>query len=205
MDNSNNIFTFIHPTKCGGTAIEIYINSYYKNNFINNGHTNVCTKENNPIIVIREPYDRFISIFNYWKNGAKSGLFVRSEEFKKKYGNYTIKDFIKLLQENKKEDLHVNFTWHQHYSKQVSWMKEDVYKNTIVIRYRPNLDEKFQKLIKYLDLPIIDKHLEKINITKKEIVIMDEEDRANVWKLYEEDFELWNKLHNNKDLFKKVF
>ena len=30
-----------------------------------------------PIIIIREPYDRFISIYNYWKNGSTSGRFQR--------------------------------------------------------------------------------------------------------------------------------
>jgi hypothetical protein len=88
MDKSSTKFTFIHPTKCGGTAIENYINQHYKDYFINNGHTNVCTKDNKPIIVIREPYDRFISIFNYWKNGIQ--LWHQMEY----YPNKRIKEYL---------------------------------------------------------------------------------------------------------------
>lgn len=50
----NHKYTFIHPTKSGGTTLQKYFEMYYKNYITGIGHENKCTNNNNPIIVVRD-------------------------------------------------------------------------------------------------------------------------------------------------------
>jgi len=202
--NKMQKYTFIHPTKCGGTAVEQYFQNNYSNIITGSGHKNVCTAINNPIIIIRDPIDRFISMYNYWKNGSTNGLYIRDNNFIKKYGNYTIKDYIKLLKTNAVRDLNHKFTWRQHYAAQTSWIKKDYYKNAIVIKYDENLDTKIHELLNYLNITDKNIILNKVNVTKKDEVILDNDDINFIKNRYNSDFELINNINNKPELFKKV-
>ena len=64
------MYTFVHPTKSGGTSLLNTILAHYSEYFKEMGHKYTCNEEN-PVIVIREPFDRFLSMFNYWKYGSE--------------------------------------------------------------------------------------------------------------------------------------
>jgi hypothetical protein len=199
-------YTFIHPTKNGGTSCEIYFDKYYKEFITGIGHSTLCGNSNNSIIIIRDVVDRFKSMYKYWKYGAIDTHFKRDYEFIKKYKNYTIKDFILLIKNQNKEHLHVIFTWSQHFEKQVKWINNTDYKNIIIIKYEKNLNEKINKLISFLNIPNQNITLPIMNISNdyNEKIILDNSDMDFIKEYFKEDFELLDNINNNPELFKIV-
>ena len=199
-------YTFIHPTKNGGTACEIYFDKHYAQYITGMGHTNLCGNSNNPIIIIRNIEDRFISMYKYWKYGAIDTHFTRTKDFIEKYNNYTIKDFIQLIKDKNTKDLHTIFTWSQHFDYQTKWINNTDYKNIIIIKYEKDLHEKIDKLISFLNIPNKNIPLQKINISNdyNEIIVLDNEDRLFIEEYFKEDYELLNNINNNPLLFKIV-
>ena len=119
------IYTFIHIPKCGGSPVENYFEQHYSDRIFGTTHKWLSTKDNNPIVIIREPIERFISLYYYWKNGSH-GRNSRNQEFIDKYGKYTISDFIRTFKTcvpaingNYMHELSVGFTWRVHFFKQV--------------------------------------------------------------------------------------
>jgi hypothetical protein len=144
-------------------------------------------------------------MYNYWKNGSISGNFIRGEQFIEKYSNYTIKDFIKLIKTNSDKDLYCGFTWDAHFKPQTFWIKQNVYKKTIIIEYTSNLNDTVHALLNYLDIPDKNIVVPIVNITKKDSTAkLDEDDIAWLQKRYASDYKLWNDIHFNKHLFKHV-
>ena len=115
-------YTFIHPTKSGGTSIDEYFIKHYKD-FINNSscHKNTCNDNNNSIIVVRDVQSRFLSMYKYWKNG--------SEKWKRVKKDASLLDFITLLKTNKKKLCGGVINMH-HFDNTTAWIKTD-YKNAI--------------------------------------------------------------------------
>jgi hypothetical protein len=146
-------YTFIHPTKCGGTAVETFFSEHYSDYIIGQGHDNACQPDNNPIIIVRCPIERFKSMFNYWKYGSCDGPYVRDAEFIEKYQSYGIKDFIQLLKNEAFYHLYQDFTWHQHFSSISTWVNTVYYDKIIVIRYDTDLNTKIQLLLEQLNIP----------------------------------------------------
>lgn len=198
--------TFIHPTKNGGTACEIYFDKHYNEYITGMGHTNLCGNSNNPIIIIRDIPDRFISMYKYWKYGAIDTHFKRDNNFIEKYKNYTIKNFIQMLKDENKEDLHTVFTWSQHFENQIKWINNADYKNIIIIKYENDLNQKINKLISFLNIPNKNITLPKMNISNNynENIILDNLDMTFIKEYFKEDYELLNKINNNPQLFKIV-
>lgn len=146
-------FNFIHVTKSGGTALEEYFSAHYSAYITGRGHENICTNNNNPIIVIRDVKDRFFSMYKYWKNGSEKAGFKRTEQWNEQHKNVSIIDFINFLK-TKNEILFNDFTWDQHFHPTTMWISPDMdYKKMIVIRYDNNLNDKAQKLIDFLCIP----------------------------------------------------
>lgn len=194
-------YKFIHPTKTGGTALEKYFEAHYFNYISGKGHANTCKDFNNPIIVVRCPIERFISMYNYWKNGSVDSQYNRGPKFIEKYGNYSIKNFIDLLKENKENDLYKGFTWNVHFASMQHWIKENDYSKTIVITYDTDLNNKIKTLLNQLNIPDKNIILKRINITKKEPVSLDETDMDFIKKRYAYDFRLWNNIHATPTMF----
>ena len=90
-------YTFIHPTKSGGTAVERYFKQHYSSTICGSGHGNICKNNNNPIIIIRDVKTRFYSMYKYWKNGAVDTKYKRNKEWGCKYTDTTVLDFINML------------------------------------------------------------------------------------------------------------
>jgi hypothetical protein len=200
------MYTFIHPTKSGGTALEEYFALHYNKYIKGKKHDTLCTPTNNPILVLREPIDRFISMYKYWKNGSVDfNVHKRSEEFLKKYNNYSIKDFINLIRKNSVRELHVTFTEKYHFALTNYWINNTPYNKIIVIKYVKNLDMKMPQILKALGIPDKNIPLPIANVTiSKEDIILDEDDLNFIKRRFKDDFDLYNNVNNKKELFRMV-
>jgi hypothetical protein len=213
MSRGEPIYTFIHIPKCGGTSVEKYFETHYSDRIIGTTHKWLCEKDNNPIVIIRNPFDRFISLYHYWKNGSH-GRNSRGTEFTEKYGNCSIKEFIKIFQRNtdaiKNNYMHelvTGYMWRIHYFPQVYWIHPDFFENAIVIKYTENLDEKIHALLDYLHIPDKCIELERSNVTRTkegEQAVLDEEDILWLREHFREDFELWDAANETPERFKYV-
>jgi len=207
------IYTFIHIPKCGGSPVENYFEQHYSDRIFGTTHKWLCTKDNNPIVIIREPIERFISLYHYWKNGSH-GRNSRNQEFIDKYGNYTISDFIRTFKScvpaikgNYMHELSVGFTWRVHFFKQVYWIPPECFANSIVILYNHDLNEKIHQVLDYIGVEDKCIPLEKNNTTRKkngEEVVISDEDMAWLKEWFKEDFILWEAAQHLPQLFKKV-
>jgi hypothetical protein len=197
----NNKYTFIHPTKSGGTSVADYFEKNYKDYIKGNNHANKCNNNNNPIIIVRDVKSRFLSMYKYWKNGSE--LY---RDNKKNNNNISILQFIELLKSNKKQ-LFNSYMWDVHYDNTENWINNTDYKNIIIIKYDKDLNQKIQRLINILRIPNKNIPLIKKNISKP---INNESELNNpivikfIEEYFQKDIELINKIENNPELFKLV-
>lgn len=198
------IYTFIHPTKTGGTACDSFFKEHYSE-FIKEAecHKAICRNDNNPIILIRDPIDRFISMYKYWKNGSEK--YKRNDEFKNNYKDYTIKDYIYLIKNGKKKELCNDFTWDQHFQPIVKWINKTDYKKIIVVIYERNLNEKINKLLDVLKIKLKPVELPIINVSdNKENIQLDNDDIIFIKSYFADDLKLYDDVSNRPELFKHV-
>lgn len=209
---TQNKHVFIHPTKVAGSAFIKYVQKYYPQHFEYNGHNIKVSQVNNPIIFIRNPYDRFISMYKYWKYGSYDyNEHQHSIYHLQNVEKYNIKDFIQFV---KKKDpiLITPFTSFIHILAQSWWIEELDYHKCIVVMYDKNeMEDKVFQLLDYLESKKIleNKKYEfpKINISNhsiKENILLDNQDINEINLLYKNDFELIKKIENSPEYFKKV-
>jgi hypothetical protein len=208
-----NKYVFIHPTKVAGSAFIKYVEKYYSQHFEYKGHNTKVSQVNNPIIFIRDPYDRFISMYKYWKYGSYDyNEHQHNINHLQNVEKYNIKDFINFVK-NKNPILITPFTSFIHIMPQNWWIEEADYHKCIIVIYDKNkMEEKVFQLLDYLESKKIleNKKYEfpKINVsnhTNKENIILDSEDINQINILYENDFKLIEKIKNNSHFFKKIF
>ena len=200
-----NKYTFIHPTKSGGTSINRYFQEYYIEYInISNCHKEICTDDNNPIIVVRDVKERFLSQYKYWKNGSE--LYSRNQDWKNDKKDATIYDYIEMIK-NKDEKLIHEFTWRDHFLPTKHWFGETKYKNIIIIRYSRDMNEKIRGLLNYLDIPYNEIPIKKVNITMKTYESIDMNDKKIndfLNDYYSEDIKLIEDINKNPELFRKI-
>ena len=204
-DNKDNKkYTFIHPTKTGGTALECYFSKNYSNHISGLGHLNTCNSCDNPIIIIRDPIERIISMYNYWKNGAISGQYQRNKAWIQRVKDIDFEKFINLIDRNDPL-LFQTFTWDQHFASYSEWMTQKDWKKTIIILYDSNLNNRLNNLFKYLKISNKNIKLDNVNVSKKtDDIILTETIKNKIKKIYEYDFYLWENILNNEELFLKI-
>ena len=195
-------YTFIHPTKCGGTALELHFQKYYSSYIHGTGHNNIASSRNNPIIVIRDPIDRIISMYKYWKNGATDTKYKRDNQWLEKTADISISEFIDMII-SKDRRLKTNFTWEAHYASYRKWLNPRIWKNTIVIVYKSNLNESMHKLLKLLNIKHKNETLPIKNKTKSlnENTKLTVNDMKRLKQYFEYDFELFDAILNQSDKF----
>lgn len=202
--------TFVHPTKTGGTAVEQYFKKHHFRKIRGVGHIHTCANSQNPITIVRDPMDRFVSIFKYWRNGAVDGRYTRDPDW---ISVNTISEFIGRLKANDnafaKRFLHRDFTTSLHFAEQRHWLKPaDHAKTTVIVYDKDKLDEKVARLLEHLGLPPTGLPLPRVNVTKSSAEVcceMTAEDVAWVREKFKGDFQLWHLATRHPHRFKKVF
>lgn len=206
-------YTFIHIPKNAGFAIKSYI---HNNNLdiktdksthenvkrINNKdhHTELCETNNNPIIIIRDPLERFKSLYYYWKYGNMS-------QKKKKPKDTNITSFIDIfkMSEEQRVNIYDNHFWDVHLKKQTFWINNVDYKNITVIKYNDNIINSFNKL---LDNRFISGNMSRlyVNITNygDDDYNLSSDHLQFLKEYYHDDFVLYETVEKQPELFKKV-
>ena len=206
-------YTFIHPTKVAGSAFIKYVEEHYPYHFEYKGHHVKVSQVQNPIIFIRDPYDRFISMYKYWKYGSSD---YKDHQHKRdhleKVSKYSIKDFIQFVK-NRDPILVTPFTSFTHILPQSWWIQDSDYSKTLVIYYdREKMEEKVFALLNFLEKKdiLLNKKIPftKINVSdgnSTEKIVLDMEDQEEIFKIYKDDFELIRKVKEEYHLFQSVF
>lgn len=199
-------YTFIHPTKSGGTAVEQYFQKYYSHFIQGRGHGNTCINSPNPIIIVRDVYSRFLSMFKYWKRGATTGRYMRDENWNNTHALVTIRDFIHMIQTNDPR-LNHTFTEPIHFQPTTFWIKNCPYKKIIIIRYQNNMNDTIQSLIQTLGLPKAPHPLpfENVSVQMEEDELkLDDYARQFIQDYFREDLHLIRTIQSQPELFKLV-
>lgn len=195
-------FTFVHPTKCGGSAIEDFFNKNYSTYFSTASHDHMCRNNNNSIIIVRDPVDRFKSMYKYWKYGSER--YRINEEHVEKYKNITIKTFISMIQQNSKH-LMTTYTQDVHYKPITHWIRTN-YKNIIILKYKKDLNNTIQNMIHKLNIPKVNNVVKHTNISKStENIILDNEDLLFIRKYFISDYNLIYLINHHPKKFRAVF
>jgi hypothetical protein len=199
----NTKFTFVHPTKCGGCAVEDFLNENYSDYFSTEGHYNKCEFNNDSIIIVRDPVDRFKSMYKYWKYGSERHQ--SNKEHVEKYKNINIKTFISMIQNNS-HNLITKFTQDIHYKPITYWINTN-YKNIIILKYKKNLNDTIQNMINKIHIPIkVNKIVKHTNISKsKEEIVLDNEDLLFIKKYFISDYHLIYIINKHPKMFRGVF
>lgn len=209
------LYTFIHPTKVGGNAFKAYVNKYYSKHIDvpKGGHKRFCADYPHPIIILRDPFDRFLSMYKYWKYGSDE--YRRRPDFIEKNRATTLKEFIKYV-EAKDKRLYHDITWEDHFAPQSKWITPEDYEKTIVIIYhKDQMDHRIRQLIDYLEIDPDHSGptpaFPKVNVSKSgketidpENLMLDGEDIEAIHRIYAEDFRLFYRLKNQPDLFAHI-
>ena len=190
-------YRFIHATKTGGTALEVYFKENYSNIIFGTNHFARCGKYKNPIIVLRDPAERFVSMFNYWKYGSYRSSFPqnakrvyeRSDEFVDKFKKVDINNFVSFIK-NRNKCLRYKFTWSHHFKPQSFWYTGDLKKITVIL-YKPDLQESVFKLFEELKVENKQIPLMSRNVTKK---------RENSFSYMNDDSLNWYSKYFAKDI-----
>jgi len=200
------IYEFVHPTKCGGTALEQYFEKHYKTNIIGKAHERKCKDCKHPLIILRDPYSRFLSMYKYWKEGSSDSKYKRGQTWIKKYSNVSIDEFLQMIETRDRLLFERNqFTWNVHFENYSEWIKPEDFKKTTVIIYTENLNDKIENILYQLKIKSKNIKLDKFNVSKtSENIVLNETQKKRVQQIFEYDFDLYNKVLTQKYLFRKV-
>lgn len=203
-------YGFIHIPKTGGTSISKFFNDNYPNHFICSRfdgkpyHSLNTSHIENPIAIVRCPFERFLSSYFYWKNGPVNGPWIN------KYNNHdrshiTIDEFIDYIT-NDSSFVNTSLTWGLHFKPQSYWIHTQDYGRTIIIRYQHNLQNSVIKLIQYLNLPAPHTALDKINISKYDntSLALSDKTKRYIEAYYQSDLKLLHLINTRQGIFRVI-
>lgn len=194
-------FGFVHITKTGGASFHDFIYHNYLDYFIFDSipHQTTAISYSNPVIIVRNPFDRFLSMFNYWQNGSElyDPLFGKT--------NISIPVFFKYFYKGllSKESIKT-YVWKHHFLPQTYWLSEDCYQKSTIIVYNQNFENTISKFTKIIGLPKPIYPLKYINKSKKHIDYLTSKDKKIIYQHYQKDFELYYNICSHPDRFKLV-
>jgi hypothetical protein len=199
----NKKYTFVHPTKCGGCAVEDFLNENYSCYFSTEGHYNKCKYDNDSIIIVRDPVDRFKSMYKYWKYGSERHQI--NEEHIENFKDVNIKTFISMIKE-RSNNLITEFTQDIHYKPITHWINT-TYNNIIILKYNKDLNNTVQKMISKMNIPNkVNKLVKHTNISKStEEIVLDNDDLLFIKKYFISDYHLIYLINKHPKMFRGVF
>ena len=188
----------MHVPKTGGIAVETFLKDkpMFKL-FPDAHHLTVCHARDPSLIVIRDPVDRFVSQYNFWRHGSEFAACKNAED-----NGFTIGDYTEFIRGGNTEHLHRDFSGEIHYAPQTRWISPNTYKNTHVIIYdAEKLASKVYAVLDLVGCPY-ERNFPVKNVTAKKVV--EEVNLEWLREYYKEDFELWRLLHEEPEKFKSV-
>jgi hypothetical protein len=204
------LYGFIHPTKTGGTSFLIFVEKYLKFCIAARGHQNtsssILAARKMPIMFVRDPVDRFVSIFRYWRFGSDS--YQRPANCKP--GADDIHQFIAKYDSLDIVDPKCDWFYHAHLRQQSSWLARKDWDKTFIVRYsRGHLHENIFELLSHIGLAdvVANKSIATVNVTaaSKQLPGFSEKELSWIRSKYKLDFELWDAVNNHPNKFKGVF
>ena len=147
---------FVHIPKTGGTAFTIWLEQQHQQgNCLNirTSHTHYIDSAMavrmgyRPLVIIREPTERFLSSFYYWKYGsADIKSWQRNHDWKKAEHIPNAETFIQILKDpthTQHQKLRTaitqqdNYTYRHHFLPQSAWLNT-ANKNILIACYHPS-------------------------------------------------------------------
>jgi hypothetical protein len=191
----------IHIPKTGGTALYVFLQRVYPEHFeefMYPGQPPHELKANfvpNPVVIVRDPFERILSLFRYWKSG--------SEMFSE--GDRSAVPLSSFLQEVNIFNVWTGYTGPEHLLPQTYWVSPESHRKSIVIRYREDLDSSMRELVDYLGLAEPEESVPRMNVTlNREPIEVSDADMKVIRFRYATDFLLWERANKHPDRFKKV-
>lgn len=161
-------------------------------------HRTTTRKTTNPIVVLRDPFDRLLSCYMYWKHGSE---LHPSQAYQK----WSLEYYLVNILHNKHADLKTEKIWEAHYKPMVDWIFPEDYAKTTVVMYNDDLNVVLKPLLNTLNIPFQNKSLTKINKSNKHCnITWTSTTKALVRKIYAEDFELLQTVQTHPEQFAAV-
>jgi hypothetical protein len=208
-------FVHIHIPKTGGVAVESYLSNYYPWEFIftwDHNKTVSAFKDKICLVVIREPRDRFMSSYQYWRYG--SSLFFRDTksvlassinltdaetwvppissifDFIRAAGNTSHPHHEYVMQRlnatREGRGIDDSQTWGDHFRPQSYWLRGGIRQKIILLRYSSTpeiFSKRFAQALHFLSLPSVNATLTPINTSRKKPSPTDQSNVTNTTNL----------------------
>lgn len=215
-------FEFNHVTKTGGTALKETLGQYTQtSNLIPNkydGHVtraqDVHDRNHDSITVIREPVDRFLSSFNYWRNSSER--YHEWQETKLRTQFTDINQFVQSLRDGNPDawtlmnqgDPQVRGIRDVHFQKQIWWLNGDLNKSHLIAydkdpeQFKANIQAVFDRIgVTGIDLSKLNV-INKTHTTKDRPVFkvgdLTPQNRAWVENHYKDDYPVYHMAQMNR-------